>query len=351
VGPDPRARDWAVGFSGGEEAHYRRRWRTPYSVVRLLLIRRPTPEEYDSWARAPVPEAGPLLSAEMKRRTTAGGGMLFTRQFAFFTHEGRHPRSMTRGPRPPCQRLGHLGARRARSSVALRGVSWGNLSLKRDSPSVVAILITRSALSPSSSPRSSTAVATMALLDPLERFHPEVALNLVRNPLGWGVPTFAGRICVGSLTVGEFVLFVSNLLAGWRYKFRLSSCYCWRGLASNLYTLRPASSFRRPSSPTSTGCPWGRRSFPLLPSAFGGKDVRQPREGGHRAKLRLLPSRPQLLGVGSELCCGSISSALMASVPPPMVTAGLVAEDAARGVVQDVVRRGDGVRALSARPY
>jgi hypothetical protein len=33
------------------------------------------------------------------------------------------------------------------------------------------------------------------------------------------------------------------------------------------------------------------------------------------------------------------------------VTAGLVAEDAAREVVQDVVRRGDGGRALSAWPY
>jgi hypothetical protein len=56
----------------------------------------------------------------------------------------------------------------------------------------------------------------MALLDPPERFHPEVALNLVRNLLGWGVPAFAGRICVGApphgdLTAGEFVLFVSNL--------------------------------------------------------------------------------------------------------------------------------------------
>jgi hypothetical protein len=38
----------------------------------------------------------------------------------------------------------------------------------------------------------------------------------------------------------------------------------------------------------------------------------------------------------------------MASAPPPMVTIGLAAEDAARGVVQDVVGRGDGVRALSA---
>jgi hypothetical protein len=34
------------------------------------------PKEYDSWARAPVSETGSLFSAEMKRRTTAGGGSL-----------------------------------------------------------------------------------------------------------------------------------------------------------------------------------------------------------------------------------------------------------------------------------
>ena len=48
---------------------------------------------------------------------------------------------------------------------------------------------------------------------------------------------------------------------------------------------------------------------------------------------------PQLFEAGSEPCCGSISLALMASVPPPTVTARPVAdtEDAAREVVQDVV--------------
>jgi hypothetical protein len=40
---------------------------------------------------------------------------------------------------------------------------------------VVAILIARIALSPSSSPRSYAVVATMALLDPPERLQPEVA--------------------------------------------------------------------------------------------------------------------------------------------------------------------------------
>jgi hypothetical protein len=105
VGPGPRARDWVVGFGGGEEAHYRRRWHAPHPMVHLLRTRRPTPEEYDSWARAPVSETGPLLSAEVKRRTTAGGGVLLTRRSAFSTHGDRRPKSMTRGPGPSCQRL------------------------------------------------------------------------------------------------------------------------------------------------------------------------------------------------------------------------------------------------------
>jgi hypothetical protein len=78
VGPDPRVRYWAVGFGGGEEA---RRF-APRVAVRFLRTRRPTPKEYDSWARAPVSEAGPLLSAEMKRR----GGSLLAWRFAFFAH-------------------------------------------------------------------------------------------------------------------------------------------------------------------------------------------------------------------------------------------------------------------------
>jgi hypothetical protein len=102
VGLGPHVRDWAVGFGGGEEAHYCRRWRAPHAAVCLLRTRRPMPKEYDSWAQAPVPEAGPLLLAEVKRRTTAGGGVLLTRWFAFSAQGGRRPRSMTRGPGPPC---------------------------------------------------------------------------------------------------------------------------------------------------------------------------------------------------------------------------------------------------------
>jgi hypothetical protein len=71
------------------------------------------------------------------------------------------------------------------------------------------------ALSPSSSshcictPLLSTAVVAMASLVHPERFQSEVALNLVRNLLGWGTPAFAGRI-----RAGEFVLFVSYLSFG-----------------------------------------------------------------------------------------------------------------------------------------
>jgi hypothetical protein len=58
VGPGPHVRVWAVGFDGGKEAHYRRRWHAPHAAVRLRRTRRPTPKEHDSRARAPVPETG-----------------------------------------------------------------------------------------------------------------------------------------------------------------------------------------------------------------------------------------------------------------------------------------------------
>jgi hypothetical protein len=54
-----RRRGWAAAFGGDKEVHYRRRERAPYAAVRLLHTRRLTPKEYDSWTRAPVPEAGP----------------------------------------------------------------------------------------------------------------------------------------------------------------------------------------------------------------------------------------------------------------------------------------------------
>jgi hypothetical protein len=87
VGPGPHARGWsAAGFSRGEEARYRRWWRAPHLVVRLLRTWRPTPKEYDSWARAPALEAGSPWRVS---------GEIF---------------------------------------CGVSGRQWGNLSLKRDSP-------------------------------------------------------------------------------------------------------------------------------------------------------------------------------------------------------------------------
>jgi hypothetical protein len=63
--------------------------------------------------------------------------------------------------------------------------------------------LTRCALSPPSSLRPYAVVATMTLLDPFELLHPEVALNLVRNLLGWCVSAFTGRICVGASPHGN----------------------------------------------------------------------------------------------------------------------------------------------------
>jgi hypothetical protein len=76
VGPGPCVRGWAADFGEDEEAHYCGRRPAPHAAVHLLHTRRPTPKEYDSRARTPESEAGPLHSAEMKRHTIAGDGSL-----------------------------------------------------------------------------------------------------------------------------------------------------------------------------------------------------------------------------------------------------------------------------------
>jgi hypothetical protein len=53
VGPSPSVKDWAVGFGGDEEAHYRGRRFAPRVAVRLLRTRRPAHQLYDLWTRAP----------------------------------------------------------------------------------------------------------------------------------------------------------------------------------------------------------------------------------------------------------------------------------------------------------
>jgi hypothetical protein len=81
-------------------------------VVRLLCTQELAPMGDDSWAWAPMLEIGLLVSAKVKRRTAADGGVLLTRRFAFSAHGDRCPRSMTRGPGPPRQRQGRCFRRR-----------------------------------------------------------------------------------------------------------------------------------------------------------------------------------------------------------------------------------------------
>jgi hypothetical protein len=62
------------------------------------------PEEYDSWTRAPVLEARPLLSTGMKRR----GDSLPAWRFAFCALGDHRTSRMTCGAGPPHHRLGAL---------------------------------------------------------------------------------------------------------------------------------------------------------------------------------------------------------------------------------------------------
>jgi hypothetical protein len=94
-------------------------------AARSSCTQKLTSEDYDSWARAPVLETGPLFSAEMERRTTADGGLLFAWRFAFPALGDPHTSCMTCGPGPPCHRLGCFGALRARFPTACRGMNGG----------------------------------------------------------------------------------------------------------------------------------------------------------------------------------------------------------------------------------
>jgi hypothetical protein len=174
------------------------------------------------------------------------------------------------------------------------GASVGESFFKKGiPPSAVAILITRSALSPLSSPRSYAVVAAMALLGPPERLQPEVALNLVRNLPGWGVPAFARRIHVGAsphgdLAAGEFMLFVSNLPSG--LALPISSFFLLLLEELGLQPQHFTPCFILQAAIIAYLCKMSVVAT-LLPPAFGFKDVHQPYGGGERVELRLHLSR------------------------------------------------------------
>jgi hypothetical protein len=92
--------------------------------------------EHDPWARAPVSEAGPLLSVDTKRRSDS----LLAWRFAFFALGDQHTSCMTCGARPSCHRLGRPGAHRGRFLVAFRGASGRVCFKKGFTPRAVVIL-------------------------------------------------------------------------------------------------------------------------------------------------------------------------------------------------------------------
>jgi hypothetical protein len=129
-----------------------------------------------------------------------------------------------------------------------------------------------------------------ALLDPPECFQSEVALNLVCNLLGWGVPVFVGTICVGAsplgdLAVGEFALFVSNLPCGLALPISSFFVLLLEELGLQPQHLMPHFILQ------AADCAYLREMFvgaTLLPPAFGRKGVVQrPSGGGKRAEMRL----------------------------------------------------------------
>jgi hypothetical protein len=103
---------------------------------------------------------------------------------------------MTCGPEPPCHRLGSFSARRARFLTVSRGASGSVFLEKGFTPrAVVTLSHSFQLLRPFAfefsaphcicAPLLSTTVVAVALLVHPGRFQSEVALNLVRNLLGW----------------------------------------------------------------------------------------------------------------------------------------------------------------------
>jgi hypothetical protein len=173
----------------------------------------------------------------------------------------------------------------------------------------------------------------MALLDLRERFQLEVALNLVHNPLGWGVLAFVGRTCVGVSSLGdlaaeEFVFFVSKLPSGLALPIPSFLVQLLEG--PGLQPLPVVSCFILQAAIVAylRGMSVEAMLLPTSSSSVRGEDDYQPHGGGQWAEPWLHPSRPNSFGLGSEPCCGSIFLALMDLVPPPTLP-----PTAERGVV------------------
>jgi hypothetical protein len=216
-----------------------------------------------------------FLAVETKRRATAGDGFLFerARRFTFSAPGVQHTIRMTRGPGPPCHRLGCLGVRCVSPGFPIASRGTIGSALKRDSLCVqqLRFRILSQLLRPFAFELSAhlciralllctaaTADAMTSLGHP-KRFQSEGALNLVRHLLD------GARRCTteGSAPVplplaisppGSSCCSYPTSPAGWRCRSCLSFCCCWRSSASSFSTSCPTPSSRRPSLSTSARC-------------------------------------------------------------------------------------------------
>jgi hypothetical protein len=95
-------------------------------------------------------------------------------------------------------------------------------------------------------PQLFAAAVAMATLVRPDHYQTEVALDTVCRLLGWGTPTFAGRIQAGTTPSvisppGSSCSLFPISSAGWCCRFRRSSCCCWRSLGFNSNTSHPHS--------------------------------------------------------------------------------------------------------------
>jgi hypothetical protein len=102
-----------------------RSWRgaLPRVVVRLLHTRRPARHLYDLWAQALCHRLGGCFRRRWRGTLPRAAVRLW--RFAFSALGDQHTSCMTCGPGPPCHRLGCFGACWARFSAASRGASRG----------------------------------------------------------------------------------------------------------------------------------------------------------------------------------------------------------------------------------
>jgi hypothetical protein len=184
----------------------------------------------------------------------------------------------------------------------------------------------------------------------------------------------------GDLATREFVFFVSKLPSGLALPISSFFVLLLEGLGLQPLHVTPCFILQAAIIAYLRGMSVEVTLFLFLPPASGGRMITSLVKVDSGLSHRSIPRAPQLFGVGSEPCCGSISSALMASVspptPPPAAKRSVAARpphgrrsrraqvrcthsapcaaghrrprcsDAAQGVVQDVVHRGGGGRVL-----